>query len=511
MSQPTTAQNSPKATVTAHPQFVVGPVQRRIFGSFVEHMGRCVYEGIYEPAHPHADERGFRRDVLQLVKELGVTLVRYPGGNFVSGFRWEDSVGAPQERPVRLDAAWKATETNEFGLHEFMEWIGEIGAEPLMAVNLGTRGLPEALDLLEYCNHPGGTELSERRARNGAVQPFGIGLWCLGNEMDGPWQLGHLSASEYGKLASRTGQALKRFDQGISLVACGSSNRGMPTFGAWEAEVLDRAFDVVDYVSAHAYYDPDATDRQSFLCSSVDMDLFINSVTATADHVASVRKSDKKIQISFDEWNVWRQSAFGGEDLLEWTDRPRHLIEDEYTADDAVVVASLIMTLLNHCDRVGIACQAQLVNVIAPIRTIPNGPAWRQTTFAPFALLSRHSQGVVLDLRVDGPTVTTTYGSCSALLCSATRNPDDGSMTVSIVNRSATDAINTTIDLSAFGPQEIVEHVALDGVDPQASNTADAPNRVTPECVEATEVIDGTLTVQIAPAAWHLIWLTTRA
>ncbi|MDQ2961343.1 MAG: alpha-N-arabinofuranosidase, partial [Candidatus Dormibacteraeota bacterium] len=439
----------PTATVTAHPEFVVGPVERRVFGSFVEHMGRCVYEGIYEPGHPTADERGFRGDVLELVKELGVTVVRYPGGNFVSGFRWEDSVGAPEHRPTRLDAAWKATETNQFGLHEFMAWLREVGAEPVMAINLGTRGLSDALDLVEYCNHPGGTELSDRRVRNGAAEPFGIKLWCLGNEMDGPWQLGHLSATDYGKLASRTGQAIKRFDQTLSLVACGSSSRAMPTFGAWEAEVLERSLEHVDYISAHAYYDPSAVDRQSFLCSSVDMDRYIRSAAATTDHVAATKKSDKQIKISFDEWNVWRQSDFGGEDDLEWTDRPRHLIEEEYTVDDAVVVASLLMTLLNHSDRVGLACQAQLVNVIAPIQTEGGGPAWRQSIFAPFALLSRHSRGTVLDLRVTGPSLTTAlYGDASALLASATHDPDSGAIVVSLVNRSQTDAIDTRLDLT---------------------------------------------------------------
>ena len=501
-----------RAVVTAHPAFVVAPVERRIFGSFVEHMGRCVYEGIFEPGHPTADERGFRGDVLDLVKELGVTAVRYPGGNFVSGFRWEDSVGAPEHRPARLDAAWKATETNLFGLHEFMAWLGEVGAEPVMAVNLGTRGLSEALELVEYCNHPAGSELSERRIRNGAAEPFDIRLWCLGNEMDGPWQLGHLSATDYGKLAGRTGQAVKRFDQTLGLVACGSSSRAMPTFGAWEAEVLDRSLDVVDYISAHAYYDPGAVDRQSFLCSSVDMDQYIRAIVATADHVAAAKKSGRQIMVSFDEWNVWRQSAFVGEDDLEWTDQPRHLIEEEYTVDDAVVVASLLMTLLNHSDRVGLACLAQLVNVIAPIQTRAGGPAWRQSIFAPFALLSRHSHGTVLDLRVDGPSLTTTtYGDASALLVAATHDPDSGAIVFSLVNRSQTEAVDTQIDLTAFGPLEVLEHVAMGGGDPHLTNTGDEPDRVAPQPVDDADLTGGTLSLPIGPASWHLIRLTGPA
>ena len=505
-TRPTATRST--ATVTAHPGSVVAPVQRRIFGSFVEHMGRCVYEGIYEPGHPTADERGFRGDVLELVKELGVTVVRYPGGNFVSGFRWEDSVGPPEHRPARLEAAWKAVETNRFGLHEFMAWIAEVGAEPLMAINLGTRGLSEALELLEYCNHPGGTELSDRRVANGASEPFGIGLWCLGNELDGPWQLGHRSAADYGTVAARTGQALKRVDPGLSLVACGSSSRAMPTFGAWEAEVLDRSFEFVDYISAHAYYDPCALDRPSFLWSSVDMDHYISALVATADHVAAVKRSNKQVQISFDEWNVWRQSAFVGEDGLEWTDQPRHLIEEEYTVEDAVVVASLLMTLLNHSDRVGIACQAQLVNVIAPIQTQAGGLAWRQSIFAPFALLARHSRGVVLDLRTDGPTLTTTaYGDASAILCSGTHDPSDGSIVISVVNRSASQAVDVAVDLSAFGPLRTVEHLTLGDGDPQATNTSDEPDRVRPKHVDGTELAGGTVALAVAPASWHLLRL----
>lgn len=516
-TEPEAPRAAGQATVTAHPGFVVAPVQRRVFGSFVEHLGRCVYEGIYEPGHPTADERGFRGDVLELVKELGVTVVRYPGGNFVSGFRWEDSVGAPERRPTRLDAAWKSTETNQFGLHEFMAWLGEVGAEPVMAVNLGTRGLQEALDLVEYCNHPGGSELSERRIRNGATAPFDIRLWCLGNEMDGPWQLGHLSSTDYGKLAARTGQALKRFDQTLSLVACGSSGRGMPTFGAWEAEVLGRSLEVVDYISAHAYYDPHAVDRQSFLCSSVDMDQYIHAVVATADHVAAAKKSSRQTMVSFDEWNVWRQSDFDGEDHLEWSDRPPHLIEEEYTVDDAVVVASLMMTLLNHSDRVGLACQAQLVNVIAPIQTQAGGPAWRQSIFAPFALLSQHSRGTVLDLRVSGPSLTTTtYGDAAALIASATHDADSGAVVLSLVNRSQSEAIDTRLDLTAFGPLEVVEHLAMGGGDPSLTNTADHPDRVTARRVRDTDpdaltgLASGTLSLSVDAASWHLIRLNAH-
>ncbi|HEY3548793.1 MAG TPA: alpha-L-arabinofuranosidase, partial [Propionicimonas sp.] len=263
----------------------VAPVERRIFGSFIEHLGRCVYTGIYEPGHPTADEHGFRGDVLALVRELGVSTVRYPGGNFVSGYRWEDGVGPLAQRPRRLDLAWHSLETNEVGLDEFARWCRLAGCEPMLAVNLGTRGVQEALDVLEYANHPGGTALSDQRVANGSADPHDIRMWCLGNEMDGPWQVGHCSAAEYGALAARTAAAMKMVDPTLELVACGSSGSGMPTFGEWERVVLEAAYDHVDYISCHAYYQEHDGDLDSFLASSLDMEYFIETVVTTADHV----------------------------------------------------------------------------------------------------------------------------------------------------------------------------------------------------------------------------------
>ena len=309
------------ATLVLEPTFLIGPVNRRIFGGFVEHMGRCIYTGIYEPDHPSADEDGFRTDVLNLVRELGITVVRYPGGNFVSGFRWEDSVGPVQERPTRLDPAWRSVESNQFGLDEFIRWCRKANVEPMLAINLGTRGTQEAIDLWEYCNHAGGTFWSDRRRRHGADRPYDIRMWCLGNEMDGPWQLGHKSPDEYGRLASTTARALRQFDPALELVACGSSNRQMPTFGSWEATVLEHAYDDVDFISAHAYYE-DLGDTGSFLASSVNMDIFINDVVSTADHVRAKLGRSQRINISFDEWNVWYESRFASQVREDWQTAP---------------------------------------------------------------------------------------------------------------------------------------------------------------------------------------------
>ncbi|HLS92553.1 MAG TPA: alpha-L-arabinofuranosidase, partial [Microbacterium sp.] len=293
------------AQITVHRDAVVAPLNRRIFGSFVEHLGRCVYNGIYEPNHPTANEDGFRLDVVELVRELGSSTIRYPGGNFVSGFRWEDSVGPRDKRPVRRDLAWHSLETNQVGVDEFARWLKLTGSEMMMAVNLGTRGIDAALDLLEYCNHPSGTALSNQRIANGTVEPHDIRMWCLGNEMDGPWQTGYMTADDYGKIAARTAQAMKAADRTLELVVCGSSGSSMPTFGDWERTVLEHAYEHVDFISCHAYYQERGGDLDSYLASSLDMQYFIETVVSTADHVGNKLRSSKKIKLSFDEWNIW--------------------------------------------------------------------------------------------------------------------------------------------------------------------------------------------------------------
>ncbi|MFH9015244.1 alpha-N-arabinofuranosidase [Streptomyces sp. NPDC017943] len=500
------------ARFTLDPAFTVGEVNPRLFGSFVEHLGRCVYTGVFEPGHPTADDAGLRRDVLGLIRELGVTAVRYPGGNFVSGYKWEDSVGPVEDRPRRLDLAWHSTETNRFGLSEYMGLLRRIGphTEPMLAVNLGTRGVAEALELQEYANHPGGTALSDLRAAHGDKDPFGIRLWCLGNEMDGPWQTGHKTAREYGRLAAATARAMRQQDPGIELVVCGSSHQSMPTFAAWEATVLEETYDLVDHVSLHAYYWPEDGDLDSFLASAVDMESFIDHVVATADHVGARLKSKKRITLSFDEWNVWylpeweaRARALAPDD---WPEAPR-LLEDHYSVMDAVVFGSLLIALLRHADRVTVACLAQLVNVIAPIMTEPGGPAWRQTTFFPFAQASRYGRGEVLDVRVDSPAYDTAkYGETALLHATAVRG-EDGSVTVFAVNRGRTEALPLEVTLGALGLSSVVEHSALADADPDARNTLADPERVAPHPVDGTVLRDGTLHTVLEPLSWNMIRL----
>ncbi|MET0726010.1 MAG: alpha-N-arabinofuranosidase [Leifsonia sp.] len=501
----------PSARLTIDPHFAIGPINRRLFGSFVEHLGRCVYDGLYEPTHPTADAEGFRQDVIDLVKELGVSAIRYPGGNFVSGFRWEDSVGPKEDRPRRLDLAWHSTETNEVGLHEFASWLDKVGSELMLAVNLGTRGTLEALDLLEYSNIAGGTALSDRRIANGATDAFGVKMWCLGNEMDGPWQLGHRSADDYGKLASQTAKALRQVDPSLELVVCGSSSAHMPTFGEWERVVLTHTYEDVDYISCHAYYEEKNGDLDSFLASAVDMDHFIESVVATADHVKAVNGSSKTINISFDEWNVWYIDRYHGVDKIEgvdnWPVAPR-LLEDAYSVADAVVFGNLMISLLKHADRVTSASLAQLVNVIAPIMTEPGGIAWKQTTYFPFAITSRLAQGRALELKLDAPTYTTAvYGEVPLVDAVATHDDETGRTAVFLVNRSRTEAITVTVDIAGLGDVTILETHTLADDDLSAVNTLQEPERVGVQENHSARIDGGELTVTLPPVSWSALSL----
>jgi alpha-L-arabinofuranosidase len=497
------------ARVVIDPAARVAPVKRRLFGSFVEHLGRCVYTGIYEPGHPTADEDGFRGDVLALTQELGISVVRYPGGNFVSNYRWEDGVGPRDRRPVRRDLAWRTIETNEIGVDEFIKWTGRAGVEPMLAMNLGTRGVAEALDLLEYANHPAGTTLSDRRVANGAPDPHAVRLWCLGNELDGPWQTGHKTAAEYGRLAAETARAMRQAEPDLELVACGSSHSSMPTFGSWEATVLEEAYDVVDYVSLHAYYEEHDGDPGSFLASAVDMDRFIDAVTATADHVRAKLGASKRIDLSFDEWNVWYISAFQHDGPEPgWSIAPR-LIEDRYSVTDAVVVGNLLISLLRHADRVAVACLAQLVNVIAPMMTEPGGPAWRQTTFYPFAATARYARGDVLRVSIDAPNYETErFGEVPLVDAVATR--DDDGVVLFVVNRSLDDPVQLAVDTRPLVAQVgAVECLQLADADRHASNTAAEPDRVQPRALSLPPPdADGEVDVRLPPVSWTMVRLT---
>jgi len=475
-------------------------------------MGRCVYGGIYEPGHPTADDDGLRADVLDLVRDLGVTIVRYPGGNFVSGYDWEDGVGPRDERPRRLELAWRSIETNQFGTDDFLAWSRQAGLDPMLAVNMGTRGLDAARDLVEYCNAPGDTEWADRRRANGHADPYGVRVWCIGNEMDGPWQIGHKDAVAYGRLANETGKAMRLVDPSIELVVCGSSHSQMPTFGTWEDTVLDLAWDVADHISLHTYYDPAKfASTEAFLGASLDLDRMIGTVAATADAVGARKRSRKRVSLSVDEWNVWYQTPTEtferrGEPFVE----APPLIEDTYTVTDALVVGCVLITLLRHADRVRIACLAQLVNVIAPIRTENGGTSWRQASYFPFQHVARHGRRTVLRVEPEVESYATETEDAVPLLEATAVHDGDETLTVFAVNR-AVEPLTLAAAVRGLGTPEVAEHVVLADDDPEAANTADHPDRIAPRTVGGARVTDGVLHATLPPRSWNVLRVSRAA
>lgn len=495
-----------KAELIVDKHFLVGNVDKRIYGSFIEHLGRAVYEGIYQPNSPYADEEGLRKDVLELVRQLQVPVVRYPGGNFVSGYHWEDGVGPKDQRPAKVDPAWQVIETNEFGLNEFASWAKKADSDVMMAVNLGTRGPEDAKNLLEYCNFKEGTYYSDLRKKHGYQDPHDIKLWCLGNEMDGPWQMGHKTAAEYGRAAEETGRLLRMMDPSIETVACGSSNLDMPTFGSWEETVLDICYDQVDYLSLHQYYGNREDDTADFLASSVGMDEFISSVVSICDCVKAKKRSKKKINLSFDEWNVWYHSNEADEKLEKWIKAP-HQLEDIYNFEDALLVGSILITLLRHADRVKIACLAQLVNVIAPIMTSDTG-AWRQTIFYPFQYTSKYGRGTVLHTVVKAPVYESkTYGEASWLDSVMVWNEEEEAVTIFAVNKSLEEDLELTCDLRQFTGYQAAEHLVLSHENMKAVNTEEHPDTVVPVDRNGIKLEGGMLSGILEKHSWNMIRL----
>jgi alpha-N-arabinofuranosidase len=500
-----------QARIIAHADFRVSEIDERIYGAFLEHLGRAVYTGIYEPGHATADKNGMRGDVAELVRELKPPMVRYPGGNFVSAYNWEDGIGPKDKRPVRLDLAWHTSESNQVGIHEFADWCDTVGTEMMLAVNLGSRGLDAARNFVEYVNHPGGSYWSDLRRKNGREKPWGVKLWCLGNEMDGPWQIGHKSAEEYGRLANETAKALRAFDPSLELVVCGSSHSDMATYPQWEATVLEYTYDSVDYISLHMYFTNYEKNAAEYLALTHKLDNYIGTVAGIIDYVKAKKRSRRQVYISFDEWNVWYHTRKQDQDFLNGDKWPEHppLLEDIYNFEDVLQVGCILNTFIRRADVVKIACIAQLVNVIAPIMTEPGGPAWRQTIFYPYLFASLYGRGTALDLKLDCPAYDAEVSpNVPYLDVAGVHNDKEGTLTFFLVNRHADETVEAAISLEGFGAPKVIDHQVIDHDDLEAVNTAACPDNVKPVAGSGAKATEGRLSLSVKPHSYSMVRLS---
>jgi alpha-N-arabinofuranosidase len=465
------------ATVMLDTAFNVGPIDRRIFGGFLEHLGRAVYGGVYDPGNPLSDERGFRRDVIEALAPMGMPVIRYPGGNYVSAADWKDGVGPVDQRPRRPDYAWQSIETNQFGTDEFMSWCKALGTAPMMAVNLGTAGPTEAGQLLEYCNLPGGTLWSDRRKHHGHAEPYDVKLWCLGNEMDGPWQAGQVPADVYALKARAASTLMKGLDRRIQTVACGSSGREMPTYMTWDRTVLETCWETVDFISAHRYSTNHDDDTPRFLSEGIEVDRVIEDYAGLITYVRGVTKNRKTVCLSFDEWNVWYRARFGSHEQGGWREAPP-LLEERYNFEDALVCAQYLGAFVRRADVVKVACIAQIVNVIAPLLTRPDG-LLIQPIYYPFVLFSRHARGVSLTPVVRSPTYRAgRNGEVPSLDASVTFDESTGDVSIFCVNRDVSTELPVEVRLADRRVTGVSGVDVLGGFDVKATNTWENPNVV---------------------------------
>jgi len=482
-------------------------LDRNVFGSFLEHLGRAIYEGIYEPGSTLSDSNGYRKDVLEEIRKLNVPIVRYPGGNFVSGYNWLDGVGPKQDRPRVLDKAWNSLNTNQFGTNEYLAWCKAAGTQPLLAVNLGTGTPEEAAALVEYCNGDKGTRWSDLRRKHGVAEAHRVQHWCLGNEMDGPWQIGHMPATEYGLKAADAGRQMRYVDRGLTLVACGSSGPGMNTYLEWDRTVLEQCYPYVDAISLHRYFANEGQETggssAKFLALNLSMEKQIAEVAAVCDFVRGRLKSPKKLWLSFDEWNVWYRARSGAAVDGNRQEAP-HLLEEIYNLEDALLVGGCINTLLRTADRVRIGCLAQLVNVIAPLMTNASGLV-RQTILYPYSWALRYAGGDVLDVAVENaPAYEISANEKAAYLDVAGTRSNDGVVTLFVLNRDLEKPRQLEVNWEGKAAAKLSTALVLTGTDLKAVNDFGAPNRVTPKDADKPATNGGRSTIEVPPRSYSV-------
>ena len=500
--------DSAPARVYIDTRRTIAPLDRNLFGSFLEQLGRAIYGGIYDPGSKLADANGFRKDVLNEIHQLGVPIIRYPGGNFVSGYNWLDGVGPKQNRPRVLDKAWDTLNTNQFGTNEFMAWCKQVGTLPLMGLNFGTGTAEEAAALVEYCNLEKGTKWSDLRRQHGVAEPHNVKHWCLGNEMDGPWQIGHMSAVEYGMKAADAAKQMRVVDPSLKLIACGSSGPFMPTYLEWDREVLDQCYEYVDGLSLHRYFGNNqrdtGEDSSKYMAMNLSMERQILETVAVCDVVRGHKHSPKQLWLSFDEWNVWYRANKGDDVDGHRTEAP-HLLEETYNLEDALLVGGLINTLLRHADRVKIACLAQLVNVIAPIMTNPDG-LFRQTTYYPYSWALQFAKGDVLNLFVESPAYSVSdFNNVPYVDVSGTLDSGGNAITVFILNRDLSKPRSLELQWQDHAPGKVTASWLLTGDDLKASNSFAAPKKVAPQSFPVPAGSASSTKIEMPPRSYAAI------
>jgi alpha-L-arabinofuranosidase len=503
---PATADQT--ARIFMNSRRTISALDRNLFGSFLEHLGRAIYEGVYDPGSRLADANGFRRDVMDEVRKLGVPIIRYPGGNFVSGYNWLDGIGPKQDRPRVLDKAWNSINTNQFGTDEYMAWCKAVGTLPLMGLNLGTGTPEDAAALVEYCNVDRGTKWSELRRKHGYAQPYNVKHWCLGNEMDGRWQIGHMTAHEYGMKAQDAARQMRYVDRSLALIACGSSGPAMSTYLEWDREVLELCYDYVDGLSLHRYFEntPQETggDSNKFVAMNLTMDRQIGETLAVCDLVRGRRRSAKQLWLSFDEWNVWYRQRSGDAVDGRRQEAP-HLLEEIYNLEDALLVGGLLITLLRNTDRIKVACLAQLVNVIAPIMTNANG-LFRQTIYHPYNWALQYARGRVLNVLIESPTYSVSGMEAVGYIdAAATVSPEDGKTALFILNRDLSKARQVEIVWEDSPKTRVAVSQVLTGNDLKAVNGFDAPERVKPQAFDRPSTTNGRTRLEVPARSYTII------
>lgn len=509
---PLFAQAAPSTTsicrVYIDSRRIISPIDRNLFGSFLEHLGRAIYHGIYDPGSKFSDSNGFREDVLAEIRSLGVPIIRYPGGNFVSGYNWLDGVGPKQSRPRVLDKAWNTLESNQFGTNEFMAWCKAVGTQPLMGLNLGTETAEQAAALVEYCNVEKGTRWSDLRRQHGAAEPYKVQHWCLGNEMDGSWQIGHMSATEYGFKAADAARQMRYIDPSLTLIACGSSGPFMPTYLEWDREVLEQCYDYVDGLSLHRYFGNNEHDSggesSKFVALNLMMERQIAETIAVCDLVRGHKRSPKKLWLSFDEWNVWYR-ANSGDAVDGHRQEAPHLLEEVYNLEDALLVGGIINTLLRNADRVKIACLAQLINVIAPIMTNETG-LFRQTIYYPYSWGLQYGRGAVLNLLVESSTYDVSgLDQVPYLDVAGAYDANAGKLALFILNRDLSKALELELVWEDAAPGRVLSASVLTGDDLKATNGFATPRKVAPQAFAPPVTSAGKTKLEVPARSYTVI------